>query len=223
MSTLVFELMTKRPSCEELSPEASRALTDWIESGLYPESEKQRLYSGVLRRMEYQPLFLSITGAGLWDPLRKCGVLYQVGETAASVSVSPYLVVKTRSEADLVRELWAGMCAYDTLITFDGRRRALPILRQRSRVYGIPPTVAWPSGRQPGLLSPVRHIDLYDEGNSYGINRHPAALAVWVEAFQLPVAVLPAGLPEAFASIYERTAAIQQLYERFYPPVLGQV
>lgn len=219
MTTLLVDVAIT-PGEVDLSPETKNAFLGWLSTRVYDESTYERLRSIQLEKAQRHPLCASIASLAVYDCERHLCALYLVSEKDDTLSYG-LCTVKLRSEAGLLQEFWQGASYFDTFVTFDGRRIAVPFLMHRSRVHAITPTRMLYEGRYPAQQHSCRHIDLLDELTLYGALRRPHQVEPWLESLGITTETetpfgsdaVPAGALEA----YQKIIALQKMYTRVVP------
>ncbi len=168
MATLVCTLETVPFSWDSFTPELQHELMRWNEGRAHtPESEAAAL-ERVVSQLAYSPLTAQVAALGLYDLERAASVVYCVAEGARPIADETY---KVRSEAELLEDFWDGAPAYDTFVSFNGRRFLLPFLLHRSAILGVMPSVALPFERNVARQGAIQHVDLLDQLTFGGLTR----------------------------------------------------
>jgi 3'-5' exonuclease len=184
MATLICDITTKGESFDSFDEKTKHALTEWIDRRGISDTHRKLYRQNVLDTLGLSPLTGSMLSLGLYDLERGEGVLFSVSDTATDVEESAFssFMHKSRTEATLLRDFWDGVCSYDTVVTFNGRRFDIPFLLTRSAVYGIVPTCDLMESRYLAHQHSVRHIDLQDQLSFYGATRRQS-LHLFCRAF----------------------------------------
>ena len=93
------------------------------------------------------------------------------------------VILKVRTEKEMLEDFWAGAKAYDTFVTFNGRGFDVPFLLLRSAILGVLPTRDLMDGRYLYQQKNQKHIDLADQLSFYGAVFRKASLHLYCRAF----------------------------------------
>jgi hypothetical protein len=186
MSTLIIALQTEGEVWEELPLRTKDDLTRWISREAKSESQYNDLHAQVETSLAYSPFTGKIASIAVFDVERAVTAVYVSGEISTDLQQDGVLY-KTRPEAELLEEFWKGVVAYDTVVTWSGRRFVIPFLLHRSSAHKVRPTVNLLEQRYLHRQASIRHIDLLDQLTFYGaMNRRPS-LYLLCAAYNLPL------------------------------------
>lgn len=208
MATLVCTLQAAPILWDSLAQEVQHELLRWTTvRDLTPEALAQAERS-VAEQLAYSPLTATIAVLGLFDVERNVSVTYYV-DTATEAGFDTR--VKPRSEAGLLRDFWEGAPAYDTFVSFNGRRYLLPFLLHRSAVHAVIPSVMIPFERTLERQGVVSHVDLLDQLTFQGLTRrHTLYHYCHAYGLTLPTPVAATAALVAERRMEEAAVAVQQ-------------
>lgn len=175
MSTLILDIETVGYDWESLDSttqaERIRTATQNVRDTEEREWQLERMRS----RLGLSPCTGFVVALGIYDVERKQGVVYYLSEHASEDWQEGDFRYKIRTEPALLREFWEGITQYDTVVTFAGRRFAIPFLLHRSVSHHITPSVNLLTQRFLLRQQPPYHVDLQDELTFYGaMNTKPS-------------------------------------------------
>ena len=170
MPTLIIDIETVGEEWEEVDAATQRTLTQWIERQMLDPVQSAREHQRVKEGLGLSPLTGRVVALGLYDVERAEAVVYYdtAGTSTAAPSVAPEVTFKVATEAQMLQHFWEGVVAYDTVVTFNGRRFDVPFLWHRSAVHGIAPSCNLLTHRRLEQQTGIRHVDLLDQFTFYG-------------------------------------------------------
>lgn len=175
MRTLIFAIKTAGEEWQSFDQVTVDTLTKWIDWAAKSAEEREQLLARVKHDAAFSPLTGSVVAIALYDVERGQGAVYGVGESGTADDENDSFVYKQRSEELMLREFWEGARAYDTFVTFGGRRFSVPFLVHRSIAVGVRPSRELLKYRYLSQQSEPFHIDLQDELTFYGaMGKHPS-------------------------------------------------
>jgi 3'-5' exonuclease len=187
MSTLILDIETVGEEWELLDGTTQRVLTRWIERSNGSPEQRAAQLRDLKEGLGFSPLTGCIVAMGMYDVERAQGVVFYDtnGTASADIDTGEY-VLKSRTEAAMLRDFWEGARLYDTFVTFNGRAFDIPFIILRSLVHGITPTRNLMSNRYLGSQRDARHVDLQDQLSFYGAVLRKQPLHLYCRAFGIP-------------------------------------
>jgi uncharacterized protein YprB with RNaseH-like and TPR domain len=183
---LVFDIETIGENFDELDEATKHSLTRWIGREAGDDEDKYNVYlKDIKEGLGFSPLTGSIVAIGIYDTIKKKGVVYFVNnsESAQEMSEGDY-TFKPMSEAEMLKSFWQGAKNYSEFISFNGRSFDVPFLMIRSAVHKIKPSINLMANRY--LTSQpynAKHIDLLEQLSFYGAVRRKGSLHLYCRAF----------------------------------------
>lgn len=184
MRTLVFDIETIGEEWTALDDTTRHLLTRWIDRSGKTEEERAAELTDLKEGLGFSPLTGSIVAIGLYDLEQEKGVVYYQsnGEKTEDLREGS-VILKVRSEKEMLEDFWAGAKAYDTFVTFNGRGFDVPFLLLRSAILGVKSSRDLMDGRYLYQQKGQKHIDLADQLSFYGAVFRKASLHLYCRAF----------------------------------------
>ncbi|MBI4086725.1 ribonuclease H-like domain-containing protein [Candidatus Kaiserbacteria bacterium] len=184
MRTLVFDIETIGEEWSALDETTQHMLTRWIDRTAKSDEEHTAQLADLQDGLGFSPLTGSIVAIGLYDLEQEKGVVYyRTDDTLADDLAEGAVLLKVRSEKQMLEDFWAGAKAYDAFVTFNGRGFDVPFLLLRSAILGVKPTRDLMDGRYLYQQKGAKHIDLADQLSFYGAVFKKASLHLYCRAF----------------------------------------
>ena len=184
MSTLILDIETVGEEWDSLDETTQSVLTRWIERSAKTDEQRTTQLRDLKEGLGFSPLTGSVVAIGMYDVERTRGVVFYdtKGTVSEDIDTGEY-VLKSRTEAAMLRDFWDGARSYDTFVTFNGRAFDIPFIILRSLVHGITPTRNLMSNRYLSSQRDARHIDLQDQLSFYGAVPRKQPLHLYCRAF----------------------------------------
>lgn len=183
MATLVFDIETIGEDYATLDETTKAALTRWVDREASSEDERAVMLRDVEDGLGFSPLTGQIVAIGVLDVEKEKGAVYYQapGQTYAEETVGG-IVLKQKTEKEMVEAFWQLAEHYDTFVSFNGRCFDAPYLATRSLVHSVRPTRPLLSNRYISLQRGAVHVDLLDQLSFYGAMRRKGSLHLWCRA-----------------------------------------
>jgi DNA polymerase elongation subunit (family B) len=184
MRTLVFDIETIGEEWDDFDETTQHMLTRWIDRTAKTDEEHSSELADLKDGLGFSPLTGSIVVIGLYDLEQEKGVVYYRSRDEKAEDLSEgSVILKVRSEKEMLEDFWNGAKAYDTFVTFNGRGFDVPFLLLRSAILGVAPTRDLMDGRYLYQQKSAKHIDLADQLSFYGAVFRKASLHLYCRAF----------------------------------------
>ncbi len=184
MRTLVFDIETIGEEWSALDETTQHMLTRWIDRTAKTEEEHAAQLTDLQEGLGFSSLTGSIVAIGLYDLEQEKGVVYYQSSTEKTEDLAEgSVMLKVRSEKEMLEDFWKGAKAYDTFVTFNGRGFDVPFLLLRSAILGVLPSRDLMDGRYLYQQKSAKHIDLADQLSFYGAVFRKASLHLYCRAF----------------------------------------
>lgn len=185
MSTLIFDIETVGEDWKDLDETTQHMLTRWIKRESYDADEYKEALLEIKEGLGFSPLTGQIVAIGVLDGEKDKGVVYYQapGQKNADEDVDG-VVLKQKTEKEMLQSFWDGAKEYQDFVSFNGRGFDVPFLMIRSAVHGIRPSKNLMSNRYVSLQrAGAKHIDLMDQLSFYGSTRRKGSLHLYCRAF----------------------------------------
>ncbi len=183
MATLVFDIETVGETWEDMDDTTQAMLSRWIHKTAKSEQEVSSLLADLKENLGFSPVTGKIVALGVCDLERNQTTVYYTGQGSEGDEEVDGVVLKQRTEKEMLENFWEGAKSYDTFVTFNGRSFDVPFLLHRSIAHEVLPTVDLMEGRYLYQQKGVHHVDLQDQLTFYGTMSKKPSLHLFCRAY----------------------------------------